>query len=100
MRSIALVIAAIGAAAIGSDPLVAQDMASRAESVAFAATERDGDWTVVTMAPDGSWGVASRTTFGEALALAIRDCSAVSSGQIGCGAQARAIRSGWIVALR
>jgi hypothetical protein len=99
MRSLILLIAAMGAAVIGSDPLLAQAIASRPGSDAFAATQT-GDWTVVTMAPDGSWGVAASTTFGEALAGAISDCKAVSSGQIGCGAQTRAVRSGWIVALR
>lgn len=100
MRSLTLFIAAIGAAVIGFDPLFAQDIAGRPGSGTFAATAQDADWTVVTMAHDGSWGVVVGSTFGEALAEAIRACGAASSGPTGCGAQARAIRSGWIVALR
>lgn len=52
------------------------------------------------MASDGSWGVATEVTVGGALARAIGNCKVMSKGQIGCGAQARIIRAGWIVGLR
>jgi hypothetical protein len=58
------------------------------------------DWTVVTMAPDGSWGAATELTVGQALAKAIGNCKAMSGTKIGCGAQFRAIQAGWIVAIR
>src|SRR5262245_33080713 len=36
------------------------------------------DWTVVTMAADGSWGVATASSVGPAIADAIRDCRAMA----------------------
>jgi hypothetical protein len=60
-----------------------------------------GDYfTVVTMAPDGSWGVATELSVGEAIAGAIRRCKAMTRAELGCGAQFKAIRDGWIVANR
>ena len=101
MQSMILLIATIGAAVIGAGPLFAQDIAGDRVFGAFGATAaQDGDWTVVTVAPDGSWGLATRRTVGEALAKAIRNCTALSGGQIGCGAQTRTFRSGWFVGLR
>jgi hypothetical protein len=58
------------------------------------------DWTAATMAPDGSWGIATETTAGGALGEAIGNCRRMSQGKIGCGAQARVIRAGWIIGLR
>jgi hypothetical protein len=58
------------------------------------------DWTVVTMAPDGSWGSATEPSVGQALAKAIGYCMATSGREIGCGAQFRAIQAGWVVATR
>jgi hypothetical protein len=52
------------------------------------------------MAPGGSWGVATEIAMGSALARAIGNCKVMSKNKIGCGAQARAIRAGWIVGLR
>ena len=60
-----------------------------------------GDYfTVVTMAPDGSWGVATELSVGEAIAGAIRRCRAMTMAELGCGAQFRAISDGWIAAYR
>jgi hypothetical protein len=56
--------------------------------------------TVVTMAPDGSWGVATELTAGRAIVGAIRRCRAMTRAELGCGAQFSAIREGWIVAYR
>ena len=60
----------------------------------------DHDWTVVTMAPDGSWGSATEPSVGQALAKAIGNCKAMSRTEIGCGAQSRAMQAGWILATR
>jgi hypothetical protein len=57
-------------------------------------------WTVVTMAPDGSWGSATAPSVGDALAKAIRNCKRMSGMEIGCGAQSRVIQAGWILATR
>jgi hypothetical protein len=67
---------------------------------ALAIVPDQEDWTVVTMAPDGSWGSATELTVGQALAKAIGNCKAMSGAKIGCGAQFRAIQAGWVVATR
>jgi hypothetical protein len=67
---------------------------------ALAIVPDQEDWTVVTMAPDGSWGAATELTVNQALVKAIGNCKAMSGTKIGCGAQLRAIQAGWIVATR
>jgi len=58
----------------------------------------DDDWTVVTLARDGSWGVACDKSQPRAIAEAIRYCRAMSGGASDCGAQLTAARGGWTVA--
>ena len=58
----------------------------------------DEDWTVVTLARDGSWGVACRSTQAQAIAEAIQFCRAMAGPSSDCGAQFAATRSGWTVA--
>jgi hypothetical protein len=67
---------------------------------ALAIVPDQGDWTVVTIAPDGAWGSATELSVGEALAKAIANCKAMSGAKIGCGYQSRAIQGGWILATR
>jgi hypothetical protein len=69
-------------------------------SIAVAAEDWDQDWTVVTMARDGSWGVGIDRHIAGANAAAIRECKAMSSGGSDCGAEFAATRGGWIVGLR
>ena len=69
-------------------------------SIADAADDWDQDWTVVTMARDGSWGAGVDRHLAAANAAAIRECRAVSGGGSDCGADLAAIRDGWIVGLR
>ena len=57
----------------------------------------DDDWTVVTLARDGSWGVACDRSQPRAIAEAIRYCLAMSGGASDCGAQITATRGGWTV---
>lgn len=57
-------------------------------------------WTVATIAPDGSWGVATEPFIYQAIAAAVSNCRTMSRQKTGCGAQLRAIRAGWIVARR
>lgn len=57
-------------------------------------------WTVATMSPDGSWGVATEIYMYRAIAGAVSNCRRMSPRKIGCGAQLKAIRAGWIVAVR
>ena len=54
--------------------------------------------TVVTMAQDGSWGVATASSQGLAIAAAIRDCQAMAAAPSDCGAQFVTTRGGWVVA--
>jgi hypothetical protein len=93
-------LAAIAATLIGTGAPYAQEMAKRMVPVQVAPAPVDHDWTVITMAPDGATGVATAATAGQAIARAIRNCKAISGERIGCGAQSRAIRAGWIVAFR
>jgi hypothetical protein len=67
---------------------------------ALAIVPDQDDWTVVTMAPEGAWGSATELSLGQALAKAIANCKRMSGREIGCGAQSRAIKSGWILATR
>src|SRR5262245_14975299 len=67
---------------------------------ALAILPDQDDWTIVTMAPDGAWGSATEPSPGQALAKAIANCKAMSGREIGCGAQSRAFKGGWILATR
>jgi hypothetical protein len=61
------------------------------------------DWTVVTMAPDGAWGVATDMYMIKALATAVDQCTAMTERRIdyvGCGSHFTTIRAGWTVGLR
>src|SRR5262245_53461333 len=61
------------------------------------ATE-DANWTVVTMARGGAWGVFTSPSLAEAIAAAVRACKSMSTGVNDCGAEFRAIRRGWTLA--
>lgn len=58
------------------------------------------DWTVLTMAPDGSWGVATDPFINRAIADAIRMCRGMSGGQLGCGAVFVSVQAGWSLGTR
>jgi hypothetical protein len=58
----------------------------------------DHDWTVVTLARNGAWGVASDPAQPQAIAEATRRCRAMAGPSNDCGAQFMAARAGWIVA--
>lgn len=57
------------------------------------------EWTVVTLALDGSWGVGTAEYYGPALASALRKCEAMSDGQSDCGADVTAVRQGWTLGI-
>jgi hypothetical protein len=69
-------------------------------STAVAVEDWEQDWTVVTMARDGSWGIGIGPHIADAYTAAIRECRAMSSGGSDCGAEFAAIRGGWIIGLR
>jgi hypothetical protein len=56
------------------------------------------DLTVVTLARDGSGGVARAGSQGQAIAAAIRDCRAMASTPNDCGAQSTTTRGDWVIA--
>jgi hypothetical protein len=69
----------------------------RAEALVSAS---NGYWTVLTMAPDGSWGAATESLPNHAIANAIAECKFMSRKDIGCGAYLAAIQYGWTLGLR
>ena len=75
--------------------------ATSAQSEGVAAiTPSQDEWTVLTMAPDGSWGAATDFFISRAIADAIAMCRRTSGQQLGCGAAFRSIRAGWSLGIR
>ena len=77
--------------------------APRAQSdwrVLAASEEWMLDFTVLTMAPDGAWGVATEPLINRAIAGAIASCKAMSAMELGCGAYLTSIRAGWSLGIR
>ena len=60
----------------------------------------DAEWTVLTMAMDGSWGAATEEYLHRALANAITRCRAMSGKTISCGAYSVNVQRGWAVGVR
>ena len=56
--------------------------------------------TVLTMAPNGSWGAATDDTIGVAIAAAIARCNGRHDRSIGCGASYTTIGAGWSLGIR
>jgi len=65
-----------------------------------AAPAMENSWTVVTMASDGSWGVATDISVNRAIARAIADCRMMSQVELGCGAYSTTVRGGWSLGIR
>lgn len=63
------------------------------------AAQHESEWTVVTLARDGSWGVGTAEHYGPALASALRKCEAMAKGQSDCGAEVTAVRQGWTLGI-
>jgi hypothetical protein len=59
----------------------------------------EANWTVLTVALNGSWGIASARTQGEAIAGALLRCRAMRADASDCGAEFVAFRSGLALAL-
>ena len=58
------------------------------------------DVTVVAITPDGTWGVATELTTGQAIANAIADCKNKYKSKIGCGSMITSVRGGWSIGKR
>jgi hypothetical protein len=76
---------------------LAQSPSSERAQVEVSAS--DGVWTVLTMAPDGSWGAATESMSNRAIAYAIAECKYKGTG-VGCGAYQVWVQRGWIVGIR
>lgn len=60
----------------------------------------DGRWTVLTMAPDGSWGAATENSSNWAIANAVAECKFKYRAEVGCGGYQVAVQQGWILGIR
>jgi hypothetical protein len=58
------------------------------------------DVTVVTIAPDGTWGTATDALTNRAAAKAIEDCKQKYMSAIGCGYRSTFVRQGWSLVFR
>jgi hypothetical protein len=75
------------------------EAAHRAEAVTRPAESAPVNprWTVLSIAPDGSWGVALEVNGNSALSRAISNCKAIRQAELGCGYRLIMSRSGWIM---
>jgi len=58
------------------------------------------DWTVLTIAPDGSWGTSTEGYVNRAIATAVARCRAMSRSALGCGAYQVSVQGGWALGWR
>ena len=65
----------------------------------LSASAEETNWTVVTVARNGSWGIARAGTQGEAIAGALLRCQAMTADESDCGAELVAFRGGLALAL-
>src|SRR5450631_3390484 len=64
-----------------------------------SAANEERDWTVLTVARNGNWGIARARTQGEAIAGALLRCQAMTADESDCGVEFVAFRSGLALAL-
>ena len=64
-----------------------------------AAGKEPTNWTVLTVARNGAWGIATAPTQGEAIAGAVFRCQAMTADESDCGAELVAFKTGLAVAL-
>ena len=65
----------------------------------LSAADEETNWTVLTVARNGNWGIASARTQGEAIAGALLRCQAMTADESDCGAEFVVFRSGLALAL-
>lgn len=58
------------------------------------------DVTALVIAPDGTWGTATKPHIGQALAKAIADCKSKYTRNVGCGYRSTFVRAGWSLGIR
>ena len=66
---------------------------------ALAQAASDPEWTVLTVARSGAWGLSSARSQGEAITGAVRQCQSRSSDLDDCGAEFVAYKAGWGLAI-
>ena len=66
---------------------------------ALCAADEETYWTVLTVARNGNWGIATAITQGEAIAGALLRCQKMTDDESDCGAEFVAFRSGLALAL-
>ena len=81
---------------VAFDPALAQSTSAEPAAI----EEWAHDFTVLTMAPDGAWGTATDPRVNRAIYLAISNCKAMSSANLGCGAYQTTVRGGWSLGIR
>jgi hypothetical protein len=65
----------------------------------LSAADEETNWTVLTVAGNGNWGIASARTQGEAITGALLRCQAMTADESDCGAEFVAFRHGVALAL-
>ena len=65
----------------------------------LSAADEETNWTVLTVARNGNWGIASARTRSEAIAGALDRCQAMTADESDCGGELVAFRSGLALAL-
>ncbi len=87
---------------------VGQRVARRLRTACFAlllaapglsAAAEETNWTVLTVARNGSWGIARARTQGDAIAGAVLRCQAMTADESDCGAELVAFKIGLALAL-
>ena len=66
---------------------------------ALAQTDADAEWTVLTVARSGAWGLSTARSQGEAIAGALRQCRSKATVDSDCGAELLAYKTGWGLAI-
>jgi hypothetical protein len=65
----------------------------------LSAADEETNWTVLTVARNGNWGIARARTRSEAIAGALDRCQAMTADESDCGGELVAFRSGLALAL-
>ena len=66
---------------------------------AQAEPEPEPEWTVLTVAQSGAWGLSTARSQGEAIARALGQCQSRASDHDDCGAELLAYKVGWSLAI-
>jgi hypothetical protein len=102
-RTVACVVA-LNAGALGASLAQTNSPRPHLAPVSASATYRadfeTAPSTVLTMAPNGSWGAATDDSISAAIAAAIAQCKGRQQKGIGCGARFTTIRGGWSLGVR